>query len=186
MELPTAIYWLKGGNGTGKTTLLRSIAGLVPFDGEITIDGVSMKQRVAYRQKVSYAEAEPVFPSFVTGTELIKFHEQARHGNNNRTRAIIDALGAGGYMQNAVGTYSSGMLKKLSLVLAFIGTPSLILLDEPLITLDIASVERLEELIQQRHDEGTGFLLTSHQELTLNRTTVKRLEITDRQLALNS
>jgi ABC-2 type transport system ATP-binding protein len=66
-----------------------------------------------------------------------------------------------------VGTYSSGMVKKLSLVLAFIGRPALIALDEPLVTLDADSVPILYDLIAKTyHEQQTGFLISSHQELS--------------------
>ena len=70
------------------------------------------------------------------------------------------------YVRQTISTYSSGMLKKLSLVLAFIGQPELILLDEPLITIDNDSLQVLYSWIVEKHQkEGTSFLLASHQAL---------------------
>ncbi len=67
------IYWLKGMNGSGKTTLMKLIAGLLPFQGDVLINGnISIrKNRVAYLRLVNYAEAEPLFPPFLTGYDLI-------------------------------------------------------------------------------------------------------------------
>jgi ABC-2 type transport system ATP-binding protein len=64
-----------------------------------------------------------------------------------------------------IGTYSSGMLKKLSLVLAFLGNPKLILLDEPLITIDAESLKILYSWIREEHNKGVSFMLSSHQAL---------------------
>ena len=64
-----------------------------------------------------------------------------------------------------IGTYSSGTLKKLSLLLAFIGNPSIISLDEPLITLDESSALIVCELVRQRTSSGTLVLLSSHLEI---------------------
>src|ERR1700744_774701 len=145
LELEHDIYWLKGENGAGKTTLIKSIAGLIPFNGEIAVDGVDInKQRANYRRIVNYAEAEPQYPVFLSGNDLIRFYTQTKGGDNKRVQALVGALGITNYANNKIGTYSSGMAKKLSLVLAFIGNPKLILLDEPLIALDQQSVSNLQ------------------------------------------
>jgi ABC-2 type transport system ATP-binding protein len=65
---------------------------------------------------------------------------------------------------NAIGSYSSGTLKKLSVVLAFVGNPKWILLDEPLITIDVAAVALVGEWIKQmRSEKGISFIISSHQ-----------------------
>jgi ABC-2 type transport system ATP-binding protein len=72
------------------------------------------------------------------------------------------------YIATRIGAWSDGMIKKLSLVLAFIGQPSLIVLDEPLVTLDLTSVSLLYHMICDRRTRGGSFLLTSHQEIDQN------------------
>ncbi|MFM7859469.1 MAG: ATP-binding cassette domain-containing protein, partial [Flammeovirgaceae bacterium] len=65
-------YWLRGINGSGKSTLLKMIGGLIPFEGDIYWKGINLKtETVKYRKMVSYAEAEPLFPTFLTGQDLI-------------------------------------------------------------------------------------------------------------------
>lgn len=168
LHLPQGIYWLKGENGSGKTTLLKSIAGLIPFQGDIEVQGISLRtQRRQYTQRVSFAEAEPVFPSFLTGSELLRFFLQTKGGTEKAVRPMAEALGVTAYLPNQVATYSSGMLKKLSLLLAFAGIPQLILLDEPLITLDGKAVDTLREFISLGFANGASFLISSHQELEL-------------------
>ena len=73
LQLKHGIYWIKGVNGSGKSTLLKSIAGILAFHGDILLDeSISIKkQPVAYRKLVNFAEAEPVFPDFLTGSEMI-------------------------------------------------------------------------------------------------------------------
>ena len=68
------------------------------------------------------------------------------------------------FYEHPCGTYSSGMLKKLSLALAFLGEPKVIMLDEPLITIDDRAVECMYDLIRQYHAQGVTFLLSSHQD----------------------
>lgn len=183
LKLDSGIYWLKGENGSGKTTLIRSIAGLIPFDGDISVDDKDIrKQRGEYKGIVNYAEAEPLYPGFLSGDDLIRFYTKAKSGNGQQVKMLTDALGIASYSANKIGTYSSGMAKKLSLVLAFIGTPKLILLDEPLITLDTASVAWLQELIKQYVGAGVSFLITSHQEVVLPGLSARHLLIQDKTL----
>jgi len=161
-KIDNGIYWIKGENGSGKTSLLKSIAGLIPFEGNITVAGCAINlNRMTYLQQVNYAEAEPQYPLFLSGKELIDFYRSAKKGNFPET--LIHDLGVEKFMHQKTSTYSSGMLKKLSLVLAFIGKPTLVLLDEPLIALDVAAVEVLQAAIRQYNQSGVSFIITSHQ-----------------------
>lgn len=166
LQLKHGIYWIKGVNGSGKSTLLKSIAGILAFHGDILLDeSISIKkQPVAYRKLVNFAEAEPVFPDFLTGSEMIALFIAAKSAPARQEEQYIKSMGMQSFIDRPVGTYSSGMMKKLSLLLAFLGKPKLILLDEPLITIDTASLATLNSWIRERYEqEGTGFLLSSHQ-----------------------
>jgi len=164
--LKQGIYWIKGVNGSGKSTLLKLLAGMLPFKGEILLDNCSpSKQPVEYRKKISYAPAEPSYPPFLTGNELIAFVRKLKSGNELQTETLKKTLGIDNYTDNPTGSYSSGMLKKLSLLLAFTGSPCWILLDEPFTTLDQASQLALKELIRKQHNEGNSFIITSHHDI---------------------
>lgn len=183
LELPHNIYWLKGENGTGKTTLIKSIAGLIPFNGTIEVGGTDInKQRIEYRQAVNYAEAEPVYPVFLTGNDLINFYQSTKKASDEQVAMLIDSLGIRSYADNKIGTYSSGMTKKLSLVLGLMGRPKLVLLDEPLITLDQQSVANLQHIIAAYFHDGVSFLITSHQEISFPGNTSARLVLQDKTI----
>lgn len=159
-------YWIQGANGSGKSTLLKAIAGVTPFEGDVLLAGqLSVKkQAVAYRRLVNFAEAEPLFPAFLTGRELICLFKAAKNGPPHQEDFYLESLRMTAYVHEPVGTYSSGMLKKLSLVLAFLGRPSCILLDEPLTTLDAEAIPVLcSWMARQQAQQGTSFLLSSHQ-----------------------
>lgn len=165
------IFWLKGANGSGKSTLLKSIAGIISFDGDILLgEDISVKkQSVAYRRCVNFAEAEPIFPEFLTGMELIKLFASAKGAGKDQEAYFIESMSMNSYICEPVGTYSSGMLKKLSIVLAFLGRPKVILLDEPLITVDGPSLKVLHKWIEEKYkQEEVSFLLSSHQPLEFN------------------
>lgn len=159
-------YWIQGANGSGKSTLLKAIAGITPFEGDVLLAGqLSVKnQAVAYRRLVNFAEAEPVFPAFLTGRVLIDLFRTAKNGPPRQEDFYLESLHMTSYVHEPVGTYSSGMLKKLALVLAFLGQPTCIVLDEPLTTLDAAAVPVLCAWMARQHaQQGTSFLLSSHQ-----------------------
>jgi ABC-2 type transport system ATP-binding protein len=164
LSIPDGAYWIKGNNGSGKTTLMKMVAGINPFEGTILLNDIDlMNNPMDYRQQVSFAEAEPVFPGFVTGWDLIRFVQNARNEKEETLQALVDYFNVRSFLGYTMGTYSSGMTKKLSLLLAFIGNTKLILLDEPLITLEDVFLPLLFSLIKERQAQGTSFLLSSHQ-----------------------
>lgn len=171
LRLSAGVYWLKGANGAGKSTFLKLLAGLIPFKGDVFIEeNISIRKNpVQYRLLLNHAEAEPVYPSFLTGNELINFVSTIKKGTKEQVNKIKNVLDMDDYLQNPMGSYSSGMLKKLSLLLAFLGNPKWILLDEPLTTLDQSSQKALCELImKQREQKNISFIITSHHDIENN------------------
>ncbi|GAA4453477.1 hypothetical protein GCM10023189_18560 [Nibrella saemangeumensis] len=170
IDFAPGIHWLKGQNGSGKTTLFKIIAGLLPYDGTVLLDGQYDLRRhpVAYRLRVNYGEAEPFYPEFLTGWELINWVASAKQAPQSQISELIGRFAVADFLKTPVGTYSSGMLKKVSLIMAFLGNPRLILLDEPLITLDQNATHTVADLIQTGRQQGVNFLLSSHQDFSLS------------------
>src|SRR5690349_12873239 len=165
LSLNNDLYWVQGENGSGKSTFLRMTAGVIPFEGQITFNNVDLdKQPVAYRKMISWADAEPVFPAFMTGYDIIDFYRKLRGATAHQCKRLTEMLCLQHYAGFRTGTYSSGTLKKLSLVLAFTGSPSLLLLDEPLITLDAESVDAVCNLVREYRSNGCCVLVSSHLE----------------------
>jgi len=167
LKLKSGIYLLKGANGTGKTTLLKMIAGLLPFEGDILCNEISLKNKpVIYRQKISWAETEPLFPSFMTGMDLINLYQTVRRVEQNEVHTLLEHYSMTDYVNNTIGTYSAGMTKKLSILLAFLGNSEIIVLDEPFITLDSHSYNLTCSLIIERNKKmKTNFIMSSHGDL---------------------
>ncbi len=186
LKLERKIYWLQGINGSGKTTFLNMLAGLIPFKGDILLDGINLRQKpLSYRRLVNFAEAEPLYPDFISGVELISFYQEIRKAASIQTDMLINLFKMQRFLSLPVGTYSSGMIKKLSLLLAFIGKPSLILLDEPLATLDEGSVHILPDLMNAYHKEfKTCFIFSSHQAFKSFSFFTNKILITDQSLQL--
>jgi ABC-2 type transport system ATP-binding protein len=99
------------------------IAGLIPFEGDIFLRDTSLKnQPVGYRSQVSWAEAEPLFPGFLKGIELLMLHLKVRKSSQKQMEGLISLFGLSNFINDPVETYSAGMVKKLSLALAFKAT----------------------------------------------------------------
>ena len=169
LTISPGLVWLQGENGSGKTTFLKMVAGLVPYQGNIVLDTQYSlnKQRTQFLSLVNYAEAEPLYPSFLTAMDLLKLYCYSKKGSLQHTMEMLKQLHlTEDVINKPVATFSSGMIKKLSLALAFVGNPKLILLDEPFITIDVHAVDVLCNIIQTRCKAGVSFIITSHQSVS--------------------
>jgi len=164
-NLPPGIHWIKGENGSGKSTLFKSIAGILPHEGTITLQNGPDQQQdpIAFRRAVSFAEAEPQFPGFLTAHDIIRFTGYAKGATIAQQDEVSARFGVNHFERHPCETYSSGMLKKLSLALAFIGDSRVIILDEPLITIDEAARKALWSMVAELLSRDIIFLISSYQ-----------------------
>ncbi len=183
LEIPEGIHWFKGINGSGKSTFFRSVAGIIPFDGEISWNNLDIKKdAVPYRMQVNMSEADPLYPDYLSGYDLLSFIAEAKKAETSQLKDLAETLGVDVYWKSNIGTYSSGMLKKISLLSAFLGKPSLIMLDEPLITIDDRSVQIVYELVKEYSEQqGTSFLLSSHQDFRFEKLTIRNMYLVQNQ-----
>ena len=167
IAIEKGLWWMQGKNGSGKTTFLKMITGLLPFSGDIILDQKFnlKKQRQQYVKTVNFAEAEPLYPHFLTAKDLVKLYCYTKGGDINKSTDLLKQLHVYDAYTQPLGSYSSGMIKKVSLTLAFIGQPKIILLDEPLITLDPNAVDTICNIIKDKYQEGVSFIITSHQHI---------------------
>lgn len=177
LSLEVGTYWFRGINGSGKSTLLRAVAGMLPFEGTITLNNQFEVNRhpVPYRLRVNYAEAEPLYPDFLTARDIIRFVAKAKQAPDPQVSSLADRLGVNQYWQHPTGTYSSGMMKKVALLMAFLGQPDLILLDEPLTTIDDRAAQTLTALIREYQAKGVSFGLASHQDIEQTELEIDRV-----------
>ncbi|HRI78613.1 MAG TPA: ABC transporter ATP-binding protein [Cyclobacteriaceae bacterium] len=163
-------YWIKGDNGSGKSTLFKCLAGILPCQGDITfVDDVDIRKNpVEFRKRINYSEAEPQYPGFLTAKDIFKFIAKIKGASQDEQADYVQLFGLTSFFENPCETYSSGMIKKLGLALAFLGKPKVIILDEPLITLDQQAREILFGFIRKKIEENITLLISSHHSIALN------------------
>lgn len=163
-QIEPGIYWIQGENGAGKSTLFRTLAGMLPYTGSVMLEDKYdlQKDTVDYLLRLNLGEAEPLYPAFLTPADLLTFVSQAKKSPEGQLARLLEVLGIN-YLKNTFGSCSSGMVKKVSLALAFLGNPSVIILDEPLITIDIDARKGLYQLIREYREKGVTFVLSTHQ-----------------------
>jgi ABC-2 type transport system ATP-binding protein len=102
----------------------------------------------------------------MTGMDLVTLYQRIRKVSKKDIDHLIERFNVGNFIKGQASAYSAGMTKRLSLLLAFMGEPALIILDEPLTTLDNNSFTLISDLILETwQKKTTSFLMSSHQEL---------------------
>lgn len=157
---------LIGPNGSGKSSLMRACAGLVPCAGHIAIDGIDPRvQSNEARQRFGYAVDPASLPGVLRGRQCIELIAGVRQcGEHARAQAVAlaDALGLSPWLEREVAEYSLGTRQKLAVVLALLGTPPLLLLDEVLNGLDPLAAFQLKTILRECADAGSSIVLATH------------------------
>ena len=169
---PGSITWLRGRNGSGKTSLLRILAGLsAPAEGEVTWQGAALgASAMAAHRGTLYIGHANALKDDLTLTEAVAFlaRLQALDDAPRRARAALDRLGLGSRRDAMVRTLSQGQRRRGALArLALDDAPRAWVLDEPFDALDKDSVTLLSGLIEAHAARGGAVLLTSHQAVDL-------------------
>lgn len=156
------IFAVLGPNGSGKTTIIKSILGMViPDKGRIEVFGESIKKSPNYRYKIDYLPQIANFPSNLKVLELIKMIKDLR-GQTQNDQALIEIFKLAPFLNKKLGTLSGGTKQKVNLVLTFMFDSPIIILDEPTTGLDPISLIRLKALIAKEKQKGKLILITSH------------------------
>lgn len=176
---------LLGHNGAGKTTLFKMILGFLNRDsGDILVLG-SMPGSSPARQGTAYLPESVVFPAALTGEEIIRFYARLKRQNAGRALELLERVGLADASKRRVATYSKGMRQRLGLAQALIGTPQLVLLDEPTTGLDPISRQNVYQLIGEIAQQGATVLLSSHALTELEARTDRILILSKGQLVAN-
>ena len=165
---PGEIYGFIGHNGAGKTTTLKSVAGILRFDGgEIVIDGHSVKEEpLLCKQRIAYIPDNPDLYDFMTGIQFLNFIADI-FGIDTETREARIAEYSGAFeltedLAQPVSAYSHGMKQKLAMIAAWIHAPKLILMDEPFVGLDPKASHLLKTMMRAHCDGGGAIFFSTH------------------------
>ena len=149
------IYALLGRNGSGKTTLFRLITdGLDKDSGEVFLEENGIKRKLEFKD-IFFMVAEPELPKFLTGYEFIKFFIEANKENIKSNKTIEEYFALVDFdMEDShrlIQGYSTGMKNKIQMLMFLILRPRVILMDEPLTSLDVVVQLEMKKIIREIH-----------------------------------
>ena len=165
---PGEIYGFIGHNGAGKTTTLKACCGILKYDsGEITVDGISVKQDpIKCKSKIAYIPDNPDLYEFMTGIQFLNFVADVfgvgAAERKERIEKYASAFEITGDLGTPISAYSHGMKQKLAIISALIHEPKLIIMDEPFVGLDPKASHLLKEIMREMCAKGSAIFFSTH------------------------
>jgi ABC-2 type transport system ATP-binding protein len=162
------VYGYLGPNGAGKTTTIRILLGLLrPDEGEVQITGVNPSQDPVHAfQSVGYAPELPTLQTFFTGEQLLDFMGKMfglpAQARKEKISKLLDLVGLKEWGKKKIGNYSKGMTQRLSVALALVNDPMVMIMDEPTIGMDPEATASFRSLFTNLSKEGKTILISSH------------------------
>jgi len=162
------IFSLIGPNGSGKTTIIKVIAGLLqPTGGEVVVYGSNISEDpVKSKSQIGYIPDEPTVWSSMTGEEFLHF-TGALFGISNEERAkkiseLLSLFKLEGIEKNYFENYSRGNKQKFTIIAALLHSPQILLIDEPIVGLDPHSAEIAKNTFREFANDGGLILMATH------------------------
>ncbi len=160
------IFGLLGPNGSGKTTTLKLLLGLLfPTEGRAYVLGKATDD-VAIKSRIGFLPEESCFYRFLNADEILDFYGQLfripRKERRLRTNRLLKQVGLEFARKRYLKQYSKGMLRRIGIAQALINDPDLIILDEPTSGLDPIGTRETKDLILELKSQGKTVLLCSH------------------------
>lgn len=153
---------LWGPNGAGKTTIIRCLLGLAKYSGQVMIDSFDPSRAGEHaRRRIGYVPQDLPVTSMTVG-ELVKYVGRLKQAPRNDGSDWLEQLHIAEQVSKPVGALSGGQRQRLALVLALIGSPTTLLLDEPTANLDARGRADLLQLLAWLRQEGMTVLFSSH------------------------
>jgi ABC-2 type transport system ATP-binding protein len=160
------IFGLLGPNGSGKTTTIKLLLGLLfPTDGEALIFN-EPTTNVAKNERIGYLPEESYLYKFLNAEETLQFYGRLfkipAAERNKRVGRLVDMVGLSAAKHRQLREYSKGMQRRIGLAQALINNPELILLDEPTSGLDPIGTSEIKHLIRELREQGKTIVLSGH------------------------
>ncbi len=161
------IYGFIGHNGAGKTTTLKACMGLISFEGEIFVDGVSVRENpIESKRRVAYIPDNPDLYEFLSGIKYLNFvadvYGVETEERNSKIAYYSEKLGLTKDLAEPISAYSHGMKQKLAIISAWLHTPKLIIMDEPFVGLDPKAAFTLKEMMHEHCANGGSIFFSTH------------------------
>ena len=158
------IYGLAGKNGSGKTMLLREIAGLIhPTSGQVLIDGKQLHQDLSFPPSMGLIIEKPEFLGDMSGFENLKMLASIRKiVTDKQIKAWMYRFSLAPDSKQPMRKYSMGMKQKIGIIQAVMEDPELLILDEPFNALDEESVHLCWSILKTLRQAGKLIIITSH------------------------
>ena len=165
---PGEVFGFIGHNGAGKTTTIKCIVGILSFkDGEIYIDGVSVKEEpIKCKSMMAYIPDNPDIYENLTGIQYLNFVSDIYKVDKSARKELIDKYAKEfeiyDNLDSIISSYSHGMKQKLAVISALIHSPKLLVLDEPFVGLDPKAQFKLKEIMKELCKNGISIFFSSH------------------------
>ena len=160
---PGEVHALMGENGAGKSTTIKSIAGLLRYEGEIKVNGLPSKS-VDAKKVFAYVPEIPAMFGALTVMEHIEYVRRAYHSHitDEEVEQLLIRFEMLDKKDKLGDELSKGMMQKVSIICALCIKPEVILFDEPMVGLDPAAIKELKKVIFEMKDKGVTVLLSTH------------------------
>lgn len=153
-----------GPNGSGKTTTMRIIVGLIfPDKGEVKVLGKNPFKEKEVFKEIGYVQELPNLPGFFTARQLLEFSTSLRGINKDEINRVLELVGLYEVRNKKISKFSKGMVQRLAIAEALLGNPEVLILDEPYMGTDPIITMHIRDVIKElSRKEGTSVLMTSH------------------------
>ena len=165
---PGDLFAFIGHNGAGKSTTIKSVVGILPFEkGDIYIDGISIKENpIECKKQIGYIPDNPDLYDSLTGIQYLNFIGDIFKVSKEVRQEIINKYAKMFELENELNNYissfSHGMKQKIALISAFIHTPKLLILDEPFVGLDPKATFLVKNVMKEFCNNGGAIFFSTH------------------------
>lgn len=165
---PGDLYAFIGHNGAGKSTTIKSVVGILPFEeGEILINGINiLENSVECKKLIGYIPDNPDLYDSLTGIAYLNFIADLFRVSKEKRENIVNHYAKlfelENDLNNIISSYSHGMKQKLALISAFVHEPKILIMDEPFVGLDPKATYTVKTVMKEFCEKGGAIFFSTH------------------------